>query len=110
MPTKINRQWHLASRPAGVIEPSNFTWKEVPMPTPADGEVLIRNIYLSLDPAAWGWMQEWVTYVPALAIGDVMHGITLGVVEQSTNSRFNPGDLCMACLAGRTLLSRMGRV
>jgi len=98
MPTKTNRQWCLSSRPAGIIEPSNFTWKEEPVPTLADGELLVRNIYLSLDPAAWGWMQDWVTYVPALAIGDVMHGITLGVVEESTNQRFNIGDLVYGLL------------
>ena len=98
MPTKINRQWRLASRPVGIIEPSNFTLKEVPVPTPAKGEVLVRNVYLSLDPAAWGWMQEWVTYVPALAIGDVMHGITLGVIEESSNARFNQGDLVYGLL------------
>ncbi|MBY8996351.1 MAG: NADP-dependent oxidoreductase [Candidatus Thorarchaeota archaeon] len=98
MPTKVNRQWCLASRPVGLIEPSNFTWNEVPIPTPGDGELLIRNIYLSLDPASWGWMQKWISYVPALAIGDVMHGITLGVVEQSRHAKFHPGDLVYGML------------
>ncbi|MFW9925862.1 MAG: NADP-dependent oxidoreductase, partial [Candidatus Thorarchaeota archaeon] len=86
MSAEVNRQWCLASRPEGNIKPSNFVWKEKTVPTPADGELLVRNIFLSLDPAAWGWMQEWVSYVPALAIGDVMHGITLGIVEESRNA------------------------
>ncbi|MFW9981366.1 MAG: NADP-dependent oxidoreductase [Candidatus Thorarchaeota archaeon] len=92
MSAEVNRQWCLASRPEGNIKPSNFVWKEKTVPTPADGELLVRNIFLSLDPAAWGWMQEWVSYVPALAIGDVMHGITLGIVEESRNANFSSGD------------------
>ena len=98
MPTKVNRQWCLASRPEGYIQPTDFTWKEAPMPTPDDGEFLVRNIYLSLDPAAWGWMQEWISYVPALSLGDVMHGITLGIVEESSNAKFHPGDLVYGML------------
>ncbi len=98
MPTKVNRQWRLASRPEGHIKPTNFAWKEGSVPTPRDGEFLVRNIYLSLDPAAWGWMQEWISYVPALALGDVMHGITLGVVEQSLNAKFQLGDLVYGML------------
>ncbi len=98
MPTKVNHQWCLASRPEGQIQPTNFTWKEAPMPTPSDDEFLVRNIYLSLDPASWGWMQEWISYVPALALGDVMHGITLGVVEESRNAIFQPGDLVYGLL------------
>ncbi|MFX1484577.1 MAG: NADP-dependent oxidoreductase [Promethearchaeota archaeon] len=98
MQIKVNRQWRIASRPEGFIKASNFVWKEEPVPTPADGEVLVRNIYLSLDPAAWGWMQEWISYVPALSIGDVMHGINLGIVEESRNAKFNSGDFVYGLL------------
>jgi NADPH-dependent curcumin reductase CurA len=98
MPTKVNRQWCLASRPEGYIQPTDFAWKEAPMPTPDEGEFLVRNIYLSLDPAAWGWMQEWISYVPALSLGDVMHGITLGIVEESRNAKFQLGGLVYGML------------
>jgi NADPH-dependent curcumin reductase CurA len=98
MPTEVNRQWCLSSRPSGTIEPSNFKWNEEPKPAPAEGEILVRNIYLSLDPASWGWMQEWISYVPPLSIGDVMHGITLGVVEASNNKKFLSGDLVYGLL------------
>ncbi|MFW9809661.1 MAG: NADP-dependent oxidoreductase [Candidatus Thorarchaeota archaeon] len=98
MQTKVNRQWCIASRPEGFIKPSNFFWKEEPVPTPADGELLVRNIYLSLDPAAWGWMQEWISYVPALNIGDVMHGINLGIIEESRNAKFKTGDFVYGML------------
>ncbi|MFX1482071.1 MAG: NADP-dependent oxidoreductase, partial [Promethearchaeota archaeon] len=44
MTSKVNRQWCIASRPTDVIQPANFTWKEVPVPTPDEGEILVRNI------------------------------------------------------------------
>ncbi|MFW9811801.1 MAG: NADP-dependent oxidoreductase [Candidatus Thorarchaeota archaeon] len=98
MPVELNRQWCLATRPEGTIDSSNFSWKEVPKPIPGKGEILVRNIYLSLDPASWGWMQEWISYVPALSIGDVMHGITLGVVEESNLEKYQPGTLVYGLL------------
>jgi len=98
MSSEVNRQWCLASRPEETIEPSNFKWNEAPKPVPGDGEFLVRNIYLSLDPASWGWMQEWITYVPPLSIGDVMHGITLGVVEESNHEKFQPGSFVYGLL------------
>ena len=98
MSSRINHQWCLASRPVGQIKQSDFAWKEMPVPIPEDGELLVRIIYLSLDPAARGWMYEKVSYVPPLAIGDVMRGFTLGVVEQSRHPKFNPGDIVSGLL------------
>ena len=98
MPSKVNRQWCIASRPTAAITPSNFVWKEEPIQTPEEGEFLVRNIYLSLDPAAWGWMQERISYVRPLALGDVMRGLALGVVERSNNEKFQPGDLVYGLL------------
>jgi NADPH-dependent curcumin reductase CurA len=51
---KVNRQWRLAARPVGLIKESDFEWHEEPIPTLSEGEILVRNIYLSLDPANRG--------------------------------------------------------
>ena len=53
-----NRQWTLAKRPFGMVGPENFEYREVPIPTPGDGEVLVRNLYLSFDPTQRGWMED----------------------------------------------------
>ncbi len=93
MTDRINRQWRLAARPEGLIKDSDFEWVEEPVRDLADGEVLVRNIYLSLDPANRGWIREGPSYVEPVAIGDVMRGLTIGVVEESRNDRFSAGDI-----------------
>ena len=93
MTERINRQWRLAARPEGLIKDSDFQWVEEPLRSIEDGEVLVRSIYLSLDPANRGWVREGPSYVEPVEIGDVMRGITVGVVEASRNDRFSEGDL-----------------
>ncbi|HEX3770368.1 MAG TPA: NADP-dependent oxidoreductase, partial [Polyangiaceae bacterium] len=67
-----NRRWLLAERPKGMIEARHFRWVEEPVPAlEADGEVLVRNLYLSLDPTQRGWL-AYDTYLPAVPIGDVV--------------------------------------
>jgi NADPH-dependent curcumin reductase CurA len=92
MAPKTNTQWRLAARPEGLIKKSDFNWKEEPVSEPGEGEVLVRNVYLSLDPANRGWVQDTKSYIPPVAIGEVMRGFTVGVVEQSKNADFQPGD------------------
>ena len=98
MKAKINRQWRLAARPVGLIKESDFEWHEETIPTPGEGKILIRNIYLSLDPANRGWVSEVKSYVPPVAIGEVMRGITIGVVEQSNHADFQAGDIVQGIL------------
>jgi NADPH-dependent curcumin reductase CurA len=93
MSARINRQWRLAARPEGMIETSDFQWVEEPVRDLENGEVLVRNIYLSLDPANRGWVREGPSYVEPVAIGEVMRGLTLGVVEDTRHERFAAGDL-----------------
>jgi NADPH-dependent curcumin reductase CurA len=93
MTDRINRQWRLAARPEGLIKESDFEWVEEPVRALADGEVLVRNIYLSLDPANRGWIREGPSYVEPVALGDIMRGLTIGVVEESRNERFSVGDI-----------------
>lgn len=92
MSDRINRQWRLARRPDGLIKESDFQWLEEPVRPIEDGEVLVRNIYLSLDPANRGWVRKGPSYVEPVEIGDVMRGLTVGVVEASRNEHFAEGD------------------
>ncbi|HEV8482212.1 MAG TPA: NADP-dependent oxidoreductase [Blastocatellia bacterium] len=92
MTTRLNRQWRLAARPEGFIKDSDFKWTEEPAPSPSEGELLVRNLYLSLDPTNRGWMNAEATYLPPVGIGEVMRGITIGVVEQSRNPTFPEGS------------------
>ena len=92
MTTKQNRRWLLKSRPQGMVDASNFTWVEEPVPSPADGEVLVRNLMLSVDPTQRGWMAR-DTYLPAVAIGEVMRSVGLGQVAESKREGFAVGDL-----------------
>jgi NADPH-dependent curcumin reductase CurA len=98
MTGRINRQWRLASRPKGLIEESDFQWVEEPVPEITDGEVLVRNVYLSLDPANRGWVRKGPSYVEPVQIGEVMRGLTIGVVEGSRNSAFSEGDLVSSAI------------
>src|SRR5690348_6870415 len=62
---RVNRQWRLASRPRGLLTDECFQWTEEPVPAAAEGELLIRNLYLSIDPTQRGWMAR-DTYLPAV--------------------------------------------
>ena len=88
----VNRQWRLAARPEGLIKESNFVLREEPIPEPQEGQVLVRNLYLSLDPTMRGWVSDRPGYLPPVAIGEVMRGGTIGVVERSRNGGFPKGS------------------
>jgi NADPH-dependent curcumin reductase len=98
MEAKVNRQWRLAARPVGLIKESDFEWRKEPIPTISKGNILVRNIYLSLDPANRGWLRDVKSYIPAVAIGEVMRGISIGVVEQSRHPDFRAGDIVRGML------------
>ena len=89
----LNRQWRLAARPSGLPKESDFSWHEEPVAEPGDGELLVRNLYLSLDPANRGWMTGRKTYIDPVGIGDVMFGSTIAVVESSRHRDFQPGEI-----------------
>lgn len=88
----INRQWLLARRPRGLISADDFQWVERPVPEPAEGEVLIRNLFLSCDPTQRGWLSR-DTYLPAVAIGEVVRSIAAGEVVRSRHPNFEPGQV-----------------
>ena len=82
----------LASRPQGPVLPENFRLETVPTPTLADGELLIRNHYLSLDPYMRGRMSASKSYADCQALDETMIGGTVGEVIASRNERYNVGD------------------
>lgn len=105
----MNQQWRLVSRPVGLIKESDFQWTEETLPVPGDGELLVRIIYLSLDPAIRGWVNDVKSYMPPVALGEVMRGIALGVVEQSRHPKFKAGELVQGLLGWQTHALSDGR-
>ncbi|PWI47431.1 NADP-dependent oxidoreductase [Candidatus Heimdallarchaeota archaeon B3_Heim] len=98
MTVKKNRQWLLKSRPVGLTKESDFEMVENDISGLKDGEILIRNIYLSLDPTNRGWMNPIKTYVSPVKTGSVMRGIGIGIVEESKNSRYSQGTIVTGLL------------
>ena len=87
-----NRQWLLARRPHGAIQDSDFNFVETDVPTPGEGEVLVRNLMLSCDPTQRGWI-AFDTYLPAVKIGEVVRSIGAGRIVASNNPDFSVGDI-----------------
>jgi NADPH-dependent curcumin reductase CurA len=88
----MNKRVLLASRPVGAVTDSNFRLDETPLPKPAEGEVLVRNLWLSLDPYMRGRMSDAKSYVKGVDIGEVMVGQTVGEVVESMHPRLKKGD------------------
>jgi len=82
----------LAARPRGQVSPDNFRLESVEVPTIGEGEVLVRNHFLSLDPYMRGRMSEAKSYAQAQALGETMLGGTAGEVVESRHSGFSAGD------------------
>src|SRR3954453_4273699 len=83
----------LASRPAGEPSPENFKLEQLPVPTPASGEFLLRTLWLSLDPYMRGRMSDAPSYAAPVAIGQVMEGGTVSEVVASNLDGFAAGDI-----------------
>jgi len=92
------KQLVLASRPQGEVVPANFRMEEVPVPALKDGEVLVRNHYLSLDPYMRMRMDDAKSYAAPQVLGEVMIGGTAGEVIASKNSKFAVGDKVVGML------------
>ena len=87
-----NKQILLASRPQGAVSESNFKLVEADIPQAGDGEFIVRNHYLSLDPYMRGRMDEAKSYAQSAAVGDVMVGTTVGEIIESKHTKFKAGD------------------
>lgn len=89
----INRQLRLKTRPEGLVQRDNFDLVEQPVPELKDGEVLVKVLYLSVDPTQRVWMRDVPQYLPPVAIGEVMRALGLGRVVASRSSNYSEGDL-----------------
>ncbi len=87
-----NKAWTLASYPTGAVTEEHFKLVESLAPVPKDGEVLVKNLWLSLDPYMRGRMSQAKSYAKGVEIGDVMTGETAGEVLESKHPGFRPGD------------------
>jgi NADPH-dependent curcumin reductase CurA len=90
--TAMNRQFRLAARPVGLPKPTDWQLTEEPLAPLQDGEVRVRVLYVSLDPAMRGWMNEGKSYIRPVAIGEVMRAGGVGVVEASNSPHVAVGD------------------
>ncbi len=92
MNAPVNRQWTLTSRPQGLPKRSDFTFAELDVPQPQDGQIVVRTHYISLDPAMRGWMNDARSYIPPIKLGEVMRAGAVGEVVASKNPAFREGD------------------
>jgi NADPH-dependent curcumin reductase CurA len=88
----FNTQVKLASRPVGLPQPANFEIGSITLPALTDGQVLVENKFISLDPAMRGWMNEGKSYIRPIQIGEVFRAGTAGQVAESHNPAFAVGD------------------
>ncbi|MBU3058396.1 NADP-dependent oxidoreductase [Pseudomonas indica] len=92
MPAQNNRQFILAQRPTGAIDDNTFSLAENTVGEPADGQILVENLYLSLDPAMRGWLNDAKSYIPPVQIGETMRALGVGKVIASRHPGFAVGD------------------
>ena len=98
----VNKTIVLASRPQGWVKPEDFRLETAAMPSPGEGEVLVKNLWLSLDPYMRGRISDAKSYVPPVAIGGVMVGQTVGEVLESKHTGFKAGDKVLTSLGWQT--------
>lgn len=94
--SRLNRRYVLAQRPQGMPSDQDIRLEEIALPEPVQGQVLLRTLYLSLDPYVRGRMDDTPSYSPPLAIGEVICGGTVCRVEHSLNEKYQVGDLVLA--------------
>jgi NADPH-dependent curcumin reductase CurA len=87
-----SREIRLARRPEGLPRPEDFQLAETEVPAPGDGQVLVRNIYMSVDPYMRGRMVDRASYVPPFQVGAALSGGAVGQVVESRNPQFERGD------------------
>jgi NADPH-dependent curcumin reductase len=94
----VNHQFRLAARPVGLPKPSDWQYTDEPVSEPGDGEVLVKVLYISLDPAMRGWMSDARSYIAPVAIGETMRAGGAGEVLVSNHPDLAPGDLVTGLL------------
>lgn len=103
MPTSIkNQRVLLSARPVGAPKESDFRVDEIDLPSPGDGELVVKNLFLSLDPYMRGRMNESKSYAASVEIGAVMVGGTVGEVLESKHPGYAAGDVIVGSLGWQT--------
>ena len=92
MSPTTNKQIRLAGRPTGWVTDDNFTMTEEALPNVGDGQLLIRNIFMSVDPYMRGRMNDAKSYVPPFQVGEVLQAGVIGQVVESRNEAYAEGD------------------
>ena len=92
MSQQRNTQIRLASRPSGWVTESNFSVTHEPLPDVDDGQILVRNIFMSVDPYMRGRMNETKSYIPPFELGEVLKAGVVGQVVTSRHTGFSAGD------------------
>ena len=105
----MNTQILLAKRPNGMLKDTDFDLKITAIPTISEGQILIKNEYISLDPAMRGWMNEGTTYIPGVALGSVMRAFAAGQVVESKNPDFTEGAYVVGLTGAQTYSVSDGR-
>ena len=98
MTEQLNKKILLVSRPTGVPALDSFRVADAEMPRPAEGEVLVRALYLSVDPYMRGRMNDRKSYVEPFALNEVIEGGVVGEVTESRAEGFQPGDIVTGLL------------
>ena len=101
----VNHQIRLASRPVGLPTDANWSHTTEPVAEPAEGGIVIKTLALSLDPAMRGWMNDAKSYIPPVAIGEVMRAGGVGKVIASKNPHYAVGDYVSAGLGVQEYLT-----
>ena len=96
IPAMTNRRVLLKNRPVGEPKPTDFEVVDSPVPTPKDGEILVRTVWLSLDPYMRGRMNDVKSYTAPVELGQPMVGGTVGEVVESRDAAFRPGDFVLS--------------
>jgi len=99
----------LARRPKGAPAPDDFRFEEAPLPAPAEGEVLVRHRFLSLDPYQRGRMDDAKSYAKPVELGTVMECQAVGQVQASRDPRFREGDWVLGGYGWQTFSVRPGK-
>ena len=96
--TRTNGQWRLARRPVGMVKTTDFERVDEPVPALEDGQLLVRNLFLAFEPAMRGWIEDKPSYIPPVAIGEVMRAATVGQVVESRHPEWPVGQLVSGML------------
>src|SRR5437762_1945697 len=92
MNQRVNRQWRLLRRPTGMVTESDFGLHEEPVRPPGAGELLVRTLYVSFDPAMRAFLNDRPSYVPPQPVGQVMRAGAIGQIAESRAAGFTAGE------------------